>query len=89
MLSLLKKIFGGTSVNYKELVNQGAVIVDVRTKSEYNTGHITGSKNMPLDSIRTKINELKKLNKPVITVCRSGARSGMYQPSKNIWHVSS
>ena len=32
---------------------------------------------MPLDSIRTKINELKKLNKPVITVCRSGARSGM------------
>ena len=77
MLSLLKKIFGGTSVNYKELVNQGAVIVDVRTKSEYNTGHITGSKNMPLDSIRTKINELKKLNKPVITVCRSGARSGM------------
>ncbi len=77
MLSLLKKIFGGTSVNYKELVNQGAVIVDVRTKSEYNTGHIQGSKNMPLDSIRTKINELKKLNKPVITVCRSGARSGM------------
>ena len=68
MLSLLKKIFGGTSVNYKELVNQGAVIVDVRTKSEYNTGHIQGSKNMPLDSIRTKINELKKLNKPVITV---------------------
>ena len=77
MLSLLNKIFGGTSVNYKELVNQGAVIVDVRTKSEYNTGHIQGSKNMPLDSIRTKINELKKLNKPVITVCRSGARSGM------------
>lgn len=77
MLSLLKKIFGGTSVNYKELVNQGAVIVDVRTKSEYNTGHIQGSKNMPLDSIRTKINELKKLNKPLITVCRSGARSGM------------
>ena len=77
MLSLSKKIFGGSSVNYKELVNQGAVIVDVRTKSEYNTGHITGSKNMPLDSIRTKINELKKLNKPVITVCRSGARSGM------------
>jgi len=77
MLGFLKKIFGGTTVNFKELVNNGAVIIDVRSPGEYKSGHIKGSKNFPLDNIRNKVNDLKKLNKPVITVCRSGARSGM------------
>jgi phage shock protein E len=77
MLTFLKKIFGGSSVNYKELVSNGAIIADVRSVSEYKSGHIPGSKNYPLDNIRSKVAELKKLNKPVITVCRSGARSGM------------
>lgn len=77
MLGLLKKLFGGTSVSYKELMSNGAVIVDVRSTGEFKAGHIPGSKNFPLDSIRSKVAELKKLNKPVITVCRSGARSGM------------
>lgn len=81
MLGFLKKLFGSSSVNYKELVTQGAVIIDVRSAGEYKAGHIQGSKNYPLDSIRTKVAELKKINKPVITVCRSGARSGM---AKNI-----
>lgn len=77
MLGILKKIFAGKSVNFKELVNNGAIIVDVRTAGEYKSGHIPGSKNYPLDTIRSKVKDLKKLNKPVITVCRSGARSGM------------
>mgnify|MGYP002075642001 CR=1 FL=1 len=77
MLGFLKKLFGGSSVNYNELVNNGAIIIDVRSAGEYKSGHISGSKNYPLDIIRTKVTELKKLNKPVITVCRSGARSGV------------
>jgi rhodanese-related sulfurtransferase len=81
MLGIIKKLFGGSSVNYKELVTQGAVIIDVRTPAEYKAGHIQGSKNYPLDSIRSKVADLKKINMPVITVCRSGARSGM---AKNI-----
>ncbi|MBK8140976.1 MAG: rhodanese-like domain-containing protein [Chitinophagaceae bacterium] len=59
------------------MVSNGAIIVDVRTSAEFKAGHIPGSKNFPLDNIRTKVADLKKLNKPVITVCRSGARSGM------------
>lgn len=81
MLSFLQKLFGGTPVNYKELIQNGAVIVDVRTPGEFKSGHINGSKNYPLDSIRGKVNDLKKLNKPVITVCLSGGRSSM---AKNI-----
>jgi phage shock protein E len=81
MFGLFKKLFGGSSVNYKELVNNGAVIIDVRTPGEFNSDHIPGSKNYPLDNLRNRIAELLKLNKPVITVCRSGARSGV---AKNI-----
>jgi rhodanese-related sulfurtransferase len=77
MLGFLKKLFGGTSVNYKELVSNGAIILDVRSAGEYKAGHIPGSKNFPLDNIRSKVEDLKKLNKPVITVCRSGSRSGI------------
>jgi rhodanese-related sulfurtransferase len=77
MLGFLKKLFGGASVNYKELVSKGAIIVDVRSAGEYKAGHIPGSKNFPLDNIRSKVEDLKKLNKPVITVCRSGTRSGI------------
>jgi len=77
MLEFFKKLFGGVSINFKELVTKGAIIVDVRSNSEYKAGHISGSKNFPLDTIQTKVAELKKLNKPVITVCRSGSRSGM------------
>lgn len=77
MLGFLKRAFGGSSVNYRELVAGGAVIVDVRSPGEFRSGHIPGSRNYPLDQIREKVQELKKLNRPVITVCRSGARSGM------------
>lgn len=77
MIAILKKIFGGNRVNYRELVQAGALIIDVRTAAEYKSGHIPGSKNYPLDLLQGKLKELKKLDKPVITVCRSGARSGM------------
>jgi phage shock protein E len=78
MFGLLKKLFGGgPSVDLAALVKDGAIVVDVRTPAEYKGGHIRGSVNMPLDSLRGRVSELKKKGKPVITCCRSGARSGM------------
>lgn len=61
--------------DYASLIKNGAVIVDVRTTTEYNLyGHIKGSVNIPLDELPGKISRLDK-KKPVITVCQSGARS--------------
>jgi rhodanese-related sulfurtransferase len=78
MIKILKKIFGGgPSVNYMELAENGAVIIDVRTSGEFSSGHIKSSINIPLDTISRQLNKIKKFNKPVITVCRSGSRSGM------------
>jgi len=76
MLELLKKLFGfGPSVDYKELLQNGAVIIDVRTKGEFNGGNIKGSVNIPLDSLSAKINKLGPKSRVIITCCASGMRS--------------
>lgn len=74
MLGFLKTIFGGKSVDYAELVKNGAQIIDVRTPAEFNGGHVKGAKNIPLQSLSQNLGKINK-NKPVITCCASGARS--------------
>jgi phage shock protein E len=74
-MEFLRKILGiGPSVNYAELVKQGAAIVDVRTKGEYASGHIKGSINIPLDQLQNRLGQLKK-DRVIITCCASGMRS--------------
>ncbi len=75
MFGLLQKLFG-PKVDFKALAAAGAVIIDVRTPEEFRAGHIKQSVNIPLQVITGKIADLKKKNKPIIAVCRSGARSG-------------
>jgi phage shock protein E len=69
--------FGNRTKQIAEFVAKDAVIIDVRTLEEFNAGHIANSKNIPLDVFSSKINDIKKLNKPVIACCRSGRRSGI------------
>ena len=66
---------GNKSESIQEFVEKGAIIIDVRSPGEYSCRHIKGSKNIPLNEIGAKINEIKKLNKPVIACCASGMRS--------------
>lgn len=75
MINLIKKLFSlGPKVNYNELMAAGAVIVDVRTKGEFDSGHIKGAINLPLQTLEQHLGKLKK-DKPVITCCASGMRS--------------
>ncbi len=76
MINFIKELFK-PKADFAKLIKEGALVVDVRTKSEYQAGHIEGSRNLPLDKIKNEAASLKKLNKPLITVCRSGNRSGM------------
>lgn len=66
---------GNKSESIQEFIEKGAVIIDVRSPGEFAGGHIKGSKNIPLNEISSKIDEIKKQNKPVITCCASGMRS--------------
>jgi rhodanese-related sulfurtransferase len=75
MIQFLKKIFGSApKADYAALLKSGAVVVDVRTKTEYATGHIKGSINIPLQELSNNLSKIKKTN-PVITCCASGMRS--------------
>lgn len=74
MIEAIKKMFGITSTDYKEIMQRGATIVDVRTRAEYQSGHIKGAVNIPLNNLSNHYSSLKK-DKPVITCCASGVRS--------------
>jgi len=52
------------------------VIIDVRTKGEYQSGHINGSKLIPVNEIGSRIAELEKFReRPILVHCASGGRS--------------
>ena len=51
--------------------------LDVRTESEFLSGHIENSIHIPLQELPTRLDEIKQLKqKDIIVYCRSGARSG-------------
>ncbi|GIM50550.1 DUF6132 family protein [Capnocytophaga stomatis] len=77
MGGLLLSILVPTKKNTKMLkeVAPKAVVIDVRTPSEFQSGHFENSVNIPLDEIPNRIAEIKSFNKPVICCCRSGMRS--------------
>ncbi|AOW22063.1 rhodanese-like domain-containing protein [Urechidicola croceus] len=60
----------------QEYLKKGAVVIDVRTVAEYADGHVEGSHNIVLDTIPHNVEKIKAFGKPIIAVCRSGARSG-------------
>ncbi len=75
MIQLIKSLLGlGPKVNFDELIQNGAQIIDVRTPGEFSHGHVRGAINIPLSDLPGKLSKIKK-DKPVITCCASGSRS--------------
>ena len=78
MIQFLRKLFGlGPAIDYAQLLKDGAIIVDVRSKGEFDGGHISGSVNIPVDQLANNFNNLKDKNKTIITCCASGMRSAV------------
>ena len=76
MFDFLKSMMGGGNEAAKAALDNGAVIIDVRTPAEFSSGHADGAINIPLNTIGQNVAKIKKMNKTVVTCCRSGARSG-------------
>lgn len=77
MLEILKQLFGiGPKADFAELVKQGAIIMDVRTKNEFVGGHIKRSVNIPVNMLGANLSRFKDKDKPIITCCATGMRSG-------------
>ncbi len=75
MLQLLKRLLGWETVDYKALLQAGALIIDVRTKEEFAAGHAPKAINIPLQQLHKKVRWIKRQKKPVIVCCASGMRS--------------
>lgn len=77
--AFLKKLFGTrySSVGPQEaasLLASGAVLLDVREPGEWRAGHAPRARHIPLGQLPARLSELPA-DRPVVTVCRSGARS--------------
>ena len=71
---IVLKYAKGNKKDYKDLLDQGAIIIDVRTESEYKSGHIKNSINVPLKDLTYRINEFDKKDN-IVTVCTVGIRA--------------
>jgi rhodanese-related sulfurtransferase len=76
----LGKLFGTSypKVNVREaarLLDDGAVLLDVRDPHEWQAGHAPKARHLPLAELSRRLGEVPA-NKPILTICRSGHRSG-------------
>lgn len=56
------------------LVAAGATLLDVRTASEYASGHLDGATLIPVDEVGSRLDEIPR-DRAVVVYCRSGGRS--------------
>lgn len=56
-------------------IEQGALIIDVRTRQEFAQNHLKDAVNYPLSELEEHISDLKK-DQPIVLYCQSGNRSG-------------
>ncbi len=56
----------------------GAMILDVRTREEFNQGHIPGAVNISHDELSSRLSELDSApDRPIVVYCASGRRAGV------------
>lgn len=79
-MSVLSKLFGASrtssvgAIEARELMRAGAVLVDVREKSEWDAGHAPKAKHQPLRGLPSSMRRLPE-DRTLVVVCRSGNRS--------------
>ncbi len=74
-MNFLSKLFGPGKI--KSALKNGAIVVDVRTGTEYDRGHVPDAFNIPVDRIAVSVDRLKAANRPIIVCCNTGERSSI------------
>ena len=80
-LVLVMAILSGCSnenqVKAWTMIDNGALVVDVRTPGEFRSGHLPDAKLIPIDQVSARIGEFgQDKTKPIVVYCKSGSRSG-------------
>ena len=67
-------------INPEVMVDNNTILIDVRTKDEFKSGHLEKAIHIPYTEIEEKINSITKdTNQDIVLYCRSGRRSGIAQ----------
>ncbi len=75
-MSFFQNLFGGSqTADLKNIIEQGAFLVDVREPGEFAQGSVRGAVNIPLGTVTSQLSKLKG-KENIIVFCRSGNRSG-------------
>lgn len=64
-----------TNTHHRQLIEQGALLLDVRTRDEFQDGHVSRAVNIPVQELAQRISEVGPKTRPVVVYCRSGGRS--------------
>ena len=64
------------SSSARTMVQEGALLVDVRTPGEFGQKHIEGALNIPLQELEARVAEFGEKGRVIVLYCRSGNRSG-------------
>lgn len=72
----LKSSLGANQSQLKEKIDSGALVVDVRTVTEFQSGHFPGAINIPVDQVSKRLDEFGDKNRAIVVYCASGGRSG-------------
>lgn len=76
LTTLFRTVFGSTgNSQIKQVLAQGAVIIDVRSPDEFAGGHAKGAINIPLNELKARVDQLKSYKHPLVLCCASGMRS--------------
>lgn len=74
--ALLFKLRSGSARAHR-LVSGGATLLDVRTPAEFGAGHLEGARNIPVQDLARRLDEVGPREKPVVVYCHSGARAAL------------
>lgn len=75
---MFSTLFGSKTPSHegRKLVASGALLLDVRTPSEFQEEHVQGATNIPVQELAARMHEVPK-DASIVVYCRSGGRSAM------------
>ncbi len=66
---------GNKMNDVKTMIEDGALVLDVRSPMEYNMGHYPESLNIPITELQKRIDEVGPKDRDIVVYCASGSRS--------------
>ncbi|HEX6312927.1 MAG TPA: rhodanese-like domain-containing protein [Acidimicrobiia bacterium] len=66
------------------LVEDGAVLLDVREPDEWQAGHAPAARHLPMREVQARHDELPR-DRRIVAICRSGGRSSAVTEALNAW----